>query len=304
MHALEQEFDRIRELSSEIPCWQAMFWDKMTVDLPTWLLLDAWYRSRCLDLPKSGVAMVPCLDMANHSTDPNTHWSETSDEVVLQLGRGHQISAGDEATINYGGGKSQAEMLFSYGFTWIENPPRNSLQLAVGPFPDDPLGKAKMRVFGRPPFLVLTETDDKVNWDCPFEYLKCVNQEDGLAFKLAQQTDGELDLRMFWDDHDVTESAVCLDTIISNHSYWPLFQLRVVTDIQDQVKEQLERIKSAVNVAEAGVGNFREGLAESVLALRDTETQILELAMRDLEIEVCAPITKPLLAEYDPALQG
>jgi len=287
MLALEHEFDRIRELSSDIPCWQAMFWDNMTVNLKTWLLLDAWYRSRSLELPRSGVALVPCLDMVNHSTEPNAHYEETAqDEVVLRLKAGCRVSEGDEVTISYGSDKPMAEMLYSYGFI-PDDAPEDSVRLDYGPFPDDPLGKAKLVVFGSRPVLLLKEGRQSTTWDCPFSYLKCVNMEDGVAFKVALETDGGHHLRMFWHDEDVTESASDLASLISGDERWPLFLLRAVTDIQDRVSEQLERIKSGIKLADVDGDVVRDRLVDSATKLRQSETRVLESAVHQLDIEVC-----------------
>ena len=289
MFTLEAEFDRVRDLSSNIPYWQAKLWDNPTVDLDTWFLFDAWYRSRSLELPKSGTALVPYLDMVNHSVEPNARFEEMDGAggVVLRLGPNVQISKGDEVTISYGKDKSQAEMLFSYGFTTdAAKAAQNSLRLQMGPFEDDPLSKAKLMVFGARPFVQLTEVGGKVSWESPFSCLKCVNQEDGLSFKIARQLNEDEELRMFWQDEDVTEAASRLDTTLSDHKLWPLFQLRVVTDIQDRVREQLERIRSAVDLAGVEPGVSRKGCIESASVLRQCETRVLDQAMRDLEIEV------------------
>jgi len=288
MLALEREFDRIREISSDIPCWQAMFWDNMTVNLRTWFVIDAWYRSRSLELPKSGEALVPCLDMVNHSGKPNAYFEETENEVVLRLGNGCLVSEGDEVTISYGSDKGVAEMLYNYGFI-PEDAPRNVVRVNMEPFDDDPLRTAKLVVFGRRPVLVLTETNHKTEWVCPFSFLKCVNFEDGLAFKIAQETDGGQQLRVFWEGRDVTESAGDFATVVSSHGLWPLFLLRVITDIQDQVRAQLERMESDQTQHDIQCGVFREGLLDAGSEFRSSEGKILETAVRNLEIEVCRP---------------
>lgn len=62
MLALSNEFEELRDKSSEIECWNAAFWDNDSVRLADWLLVDAWYRSRVLELPRSGPSLVPCID--------------------------------------------------------------------------------------------------------------------------------------------------------------------------------------------------------------------------------------------------
>lgn len=62
MLALSNEFEELRDKSSEIECWNAAFWDNDSVRFADWLLVDAWYRSRVLELPRSGSSLVPCID--------------------------------------------------------------------------------------------------------------------------------------------------------------------------------------------------------------------------------------------------
>jgi len=60
------------------------------------------YRSRALDLPNTGHAMVPCVDMANHASgDATVALYETDDHenAVLQLRWGKRLHPGEEVTI-------------------------------------------------------------------------------------------------------------------------------------------------------------------------------------------------------------
>lgn len=56
--ALDVEFEAMREASSDIPCWHQLLWEHGTVSFQDWIRLDALYRSRCLELPRSGESMV------------------------------------------------------------------------------------------------------------------------------------------------------------------------------------------------------------------------------------------------------
>jgi hypothetical protein len=69
-----------------------------------WKQVDAMYRSRALDLPSTGHAMVPCVDMANHASgDAAVALYETDKKgnAVLQLRWGKRMYPGDEVTITY-----------------------------------------------------------------------------------------------------------------------------------------------------------------------------------------------------------
>ena len=61
--------------------------------------------------------MIPCLDMVNHSVDPNSYYEISSaGGVNLAIRPGVKLEVKSEITISYGATKSEAEMLFSYGF--------------------------------------------------------------------------------------------------------------------------------------------------------------------------------------------
>lgn len=107
----------LREKSAHLPFWNSLFWEKESCTVADWALVDGWYRSRCLEIPSMGDAMVPCVDMVNHSHDPDAYYDEDGEgDVEILLRPGYTVSKGDEVTITYGRFKSAAEMLFSYGF--------------------------------------------------------------------------------------------------------------------------------------------------------------------------------------------
>lgn len=359
--ALEAEFDELREKSSDIPFWQAAFWERASgPELRHWFLVDAWYRSRCLDLPRYGPSMVPCIDMVNHSDKPNAYYEEPStvpvgaDDigVVLRVRPHQQVAASEEITITYSGSKQDSlggdsassgdssglkpasEMLFSYGFIDPKST-RHSLVLPFRPFPDDPLAKAKLHVFGAPvPRLEIERLNvgdgddsdgegddnttgkaaDNVRWTCPFVHLMCVNEEDGIDFRLRQETDGSTQLRMFWQDEDITDKARDFETFASAHEMAPIFRLRVVTVLQEVIESQLERMQAVgiehdddesddddedgtkeerhtdmVDDASSHDDGIRSPVAKQAALLRDIESRILSAALEALEAEVSFP---------------
>ena len=280
--------------------------------------------------------MVPCIDMVNHSATPNAYYEElssavsiASDKVVLLLRPGQRVAASDEITISYSGSgesgssddKPASEMLFSYGFV-DPTSARRSLVLPFRPFPDDPLAKAKLHVSGGPAQRLEVEllgdaSDDededtsgasKVRWTCPFAYLMCVNEEDGLDFRLQQETDGSTQLRMFWQDVDVTESAQDFPSLLGTHQLAPVFHLRVVTVLQEAIEAQLERMQSAgadqadtdddeeendddemgdgQEEEDIENGDVRSAVATQAAILRDIESRVLSSALESLEAEV------------------
>ncbi|KAK0719733.1 hypothetical protein B0H67DRAFT_484682 [Lasiosphaeris hirsuta] len=284
--ALVAEFDAIQQISSDIPCWNEVLWESGSVSLRDWLLLDALYRSRCLELPRLGESMVPCIDMVNHSASPTAYYDETSkDEVVLLPRPGASIIAGEEVTISYGDTKSGAEMLFSYGFI-DPTSTAESLTLVLEPFPDDPLARAKLMAFGEAPKLHVARDGSSVVWKSPFAYLMCLNEEDGLDFRVLQDTEGGQQLRVFWQDDDVTDRVNGFEALIQSHPLSALFRLRVVTVIQERLEVQLDRARShQVAKQDPDLGDVRDECLKAAELLRKVETGILESGIESLEEE-------------------
>lgn len=292
---LTREFDHFREETEELHSWVDV-WKDRSLSLRDWILADAWYRSRCLDLPKSGTAMVPVIDMANHSPTPMARYDESDDrEAVLVLRHDASIARDDEVTITYGEDKSAAEILFSYGFIDTENSNRH-LILPVPAFEDDPLLKAKLYSFGKPPMAELWLDGDKPLWKSPFAYFMCLNEEDGLEFRTLQEVSGARQLRVFWQEQDVTDRVGDFEHLIAGHPMSVVFRLRVVTVVEELAETHLDRMKSAAASAEDEMlreihGEPRQECAVLAEALRDAESKVLEAVLAVLHEEVRALVS-------------
>ncbi|KAM3066802.1 hypothetical protein ACMFMG_011871 [Clarireedia jacksonii] len=287
--ALQREFDDLREKTSEIPWCNTYWWENNSLTFSDWIRLDAWFRSRSLELQTSGEVMVPCLDMANHSSTPNAYYEQTSAGDISLLLRPHmELQQGTEITISYGSGKSDAEMLFSYGFI-DRNSTIAELVLDLEPMPEDPLGKAKVAALCDRPFVrIWGDEEEKIYWESPFLYLLCLNEEDGLEFKVLQETDGSRSpLRVFWQGSDVTESTNTFEALISSHELVDIFKLRAVTILQDRIRQQLERLYGSEDIVEtlATTAMISEDKKVNAFKLRRTETAILEAAYETVEAE-------------------
>ncbi|KAK4104130.1 SET domain-containing protein [Parathielavia hyrcaniae] len=283
--ALDAEFGLIQEKSSDLDSWSDILWHDGSVSFTDWIRLDALYRSRCLELPRSGESMVPCIDMLNHAGTPSAYYEESPrDEVILLLRPGVSISNGEEVTISYGDNKSAAEMLFNYGFIDPQSA-ADSLVLPLTPFPDDPLAKAKLIAFGQAPQIhVARDQDGAIRWGSEFVYLMCVNEEDGLAFRVLQDTDGGRQLRVFWQEEDVTDRTGGFEELIRTHPLFAVFKLRVVTVVQETIQTQLERLRSTAPPDNPS-SLQREDCFRMALLLRQIETNILEASVEALEEE-------------------
>lgn len=283
--ALDQEFGAVRTKSSGLPSWNEVLWESGSISFTDWIRLDALYRSRCLELPRSGESMVPCIDMVNHAASPSAYYEENlKDEVVLLPRPGISLPNGAEVTISYGDTKSAAEMLFSYGFIDPQSA-AESLVLPLSPFPDDPLAKAKLVAFGQLPQIHVARENGSVRWASAFAYLMCVNEEDGLEFRILQETDGGQQLRVFWQEEDVTDRTRGFEALVQTHPLSAVFRLRVVTVVHERLETQLERLRSSTTPSPAP-NSQREDCVKSAMLLRQIETNVLESAIEALEQEV------------------
>lgn len=219
--------------------------------------------------------------MVNHASTANSYYEQSSSSsATLLLRPDITLESGDEVTISYGADKSKAEMLFSYGFIDTESM-IESLTLPIEPFPDDPFGKAKLVAFGEPATLVVTGKDDSCDWICPFLNFMCLNEEDGLDFKVLQQTDGlRSQLRVFWQGEDVTENTKDFESLTEDHGLKDVFQLRVVALLQDRIREQLEHLYESEEeialLAETALAG--SSACSNAMRLRSSERALLEKA--------------------------
>lgn len=104
--SLEREFDHLRDATEGIPWCQQTWWDESSsaLTLDDWRYVDAAYRSRMLDIPGSGLAMVPCIDMANHASGDGVkalYEADSNGDAILQLRWGKTLQPGDEVTISW-----------------------------------------------------------------------------------------------------------------------------------------------------------------------------------------------------------
>ena len=286
MASLTSEFENLREKSSELPFWNSMLWENETATIDDWALVDAWYRSRCLELPSTGEAMVPSVDMANHSNEPDAYYDEDSDgDVEILLRPGFTVPDGGEVTISYGEFKSAAEMLFSYGFI-DPTTSKDEMTLALDSFPDDPLAQAKIHLYGGLPTVRLSRTDGNLAWDCPFLHLMCLNEEDGLDFRILQDQDGGRQLRLFWQEEDVTDRAADFESLTQDHPLSPLFRLRAVTVLHQQMSAQLERIRASQTDEDQHGPDRRPECIQAARTLQEWESSLLESATEALQEQV------------------
>lgn len=235
--------------------------------------------------------MVPGLDMVNHSAVPTAYYEEDDkDDVVLLLRPDPGVSCGEEITISYGERKSAAEMLFSYGFVDPDSPGQE-LVLPFKPLSDDPLGRVKVHISNSIPSVKISRTDGKLKWESPFAYLMVLNEEDGLDFRVLQDTNGERQLRLFWLEEDVTDRSAEFETLIQQHTLCSVFELRTVALLQEVVTTQLARLEDSGFTHDElqslqAAGQLREECVLAVEALRVAEVSLLQEVAEAWEIQV------------------
>ena len=120
---LEVEFKRIPSLWKAIEakrtymvrCWTSLGQPAAPEDYQ-WA--ESIITSRCIALPtrpEGELALVPQLDMCNHSFDPNVRWEHK--DGTIQLMATSEIPAGTELLLSYGPEKTNQQLYFGYGFT-------------------------------------------------------------------------------------------------------------------------------------------------------------------------------------------
>ena len=241
-----------------------------------WIVVDAWYRSRTLEIPGSGTAMVPIIDMINHSAKPTAYYDTTEEgDVVLLLKADAKVRQGDEITISYGRDKSPAEMLFSYGFV---DRAANAVSLVLPIFPedDDPLAPLKASVYcGLPVITISRDEAGVVSWRCPFAWLSCVNEEDGLKFAAQRLQDDSMKLALFWQGENQTDRVMSFREILSLHEAFPVFELRVLQILKGATQEFLNKRLDLVESRGQANPKSQRSYISAALFLQTVEFKLL-----------------------------
>lgn len=292
LDSLNREFWSLRNATSSIPWCKEIWWDPKCgiLSFDDWKLVDAIYRSRALDLPGTGHAMVPCVDFANHASGDATvalYDTDADGNAVLLLRDGKSVGVNDEITITYGDEKGASEMLFSYGFLEETMTSARELYLDLDIPDDDPLRIAKKHVSRAAPGFRLFSHGDSVGWEGPFVWLLCVNEEDGLEFKLLQSNDGERELRVFWNDGEISDVSG-LESLLQADRKWDVFQLRAAVTLRDRIAQQLSALENCgidrVDSSSAIEGSTK--ISQSARKLRDLEATLMFQACEMFENKV------------------
>jgi hypothetical protein len=292
LRSLENEFDSLRTSTEEIHWCKQHWWDERTghLTIDDWKQVDAMFRSRALELPGTGNAMVPCVDMANHASGNKTvavYDTTERKRAVLQLRQGKCLKQGDEITITYGDEKGASEMIFSYGF--IESGVTNAGQLFLDlDIPtDDPLRLAKRAVCKEAPGVRLyTKENGEIGWESKYVWWSCVNEEDGLSFQILQATDGGKELKVLWKKVELETER--LEEVLASDSMRDIFQLRAVVVLQKRIERQASELEETEEQFLEGIHlpEVRRTTWETIKMLRALEFEFLADAYQSMQAQV------------------
>ena len=292
LNSLSREFFSLKEKTSSIDWCQNCWWHigNGTLTFENWKTADAIYRSRALDLPGTGHALVPCIDMANHASGDSTsalYETDNDGNAVLVLREGKTLTTNEEVSITYGDDKGACEMLFSYGFIESTAKSARELFLDLEIQDDDPLKLAKKTVAQSAPGFRLFIHGDSTDWESSFVWLLCVNEEDGLQFKLLQKTNGERELQPSWKGEETTDMSNLVE-LLKLEPLWDVFKLRAIVTLQSRVEQQLLRLEGSKNTADQlwTALEMNDDIRENAMRLRELEEILLLRAYADFEAKV------------------
>ena len=299
--SLNSEFDSLRLYTSSIDWCQKAWWDTDTGKLTfeDWCLADAMYRSRALELPsRIGDAMVPILDMANHSDNDeyNARFDvDENDRVLLVLRDGKTVEERGEITISYGCGGA-SEMIFSYGFLEDGMSDAREMYLTLRIADDDPLRMAKMHLCGEAPGVRLFRAaDGQVSWESNFIWWMCINQEDGLDFELAQTVEGQTELQAQWKGKSLDPDN--LEATMRQDNRWDIFLLRATVALQERMESQGEKLSISQEDFEetaSYISADKQYTYDTIRTLRKLELDLLTASYTTLENKVRPKSLQPL----------
>lgn len=288
-------------------------------------MVDAIYRSRAMDLPRTGLALVPVIDMANHASGAATNAHYDTDghgNAVLLTYGAHAPRAGQEILITYGDDKGACEMLFSYGFIDPNLATARTMFLDIASPADDPLRHAKTAAFDVPPgfrlFVVPAtgageeegEGGEEVAWYGPAVWLLCVNEEDGLSIRVAQLNDGGTELQKFWKGRELSD-ILSLERALERERMLDVFRLRAYVSMNARVREQLSRLEETYarfwgggtvggdsDAREGGETDAREEVKAVVGRLSHLEGALLRMALGQWEGLVAYLLDSRVVRKY------
>lgn len=177
-------------------------------------------------------------------------------------------------------------MIFSYGFLEESQESAQELLLDLDIPNEDPLKLAKKFVNKEAPGFKIYLKDNEIQWEGPYVWWACVNQEDGLDFQVVQCADGSKELTTTWKNQYLDPST--LTETLKKDANWDVFQLRAIVTLETRTQEQLR-------VLERTADSFRTSLStqsvdsdvwQTVQRLRSLEASLLRQASQSFQEQV------------------
>ncbi|KAF2838434.1 SET domain-containing protein [Patellaria atrata CBS 101060] len=306
LQSLQREFGMLKETTQAIE-WCAKYWwddEEGFVTFDDWKQVDAMYRSRALEFPGIGDAMVPCVDMANHAAGAATmalYESDNSGNGILLLREEKMVKEGNEITITYGDEKGACEMLFSYGFLETSMNTASVMFLDVKIPEDDPLKAAKMAISNSAPGIRIFDKGESTDWESDFMWLICINEEDGLEFDVMQTTDGDREIRASWKGTELLDPSKIRE-LLQADPMWDVYRLRATAIVQDRVEAQLRLLFASEDFITDSLSNNNGRITQNIASLagklRRLETELLERAYGELEDQKIAIANSDVVKSY------
>lgn len=246
------------------------------------------YRSRALDLPSIGHAMVPVLDMANHVADNKRKARfevDGSKNILLVREDGASLDRGEEVNITYGAGGA-CETIFSYGFLDEGASNARELFLSLDIPLDDPLRIPKKAAAKEPPGVrIFVDSEGLTQWEGGLVWWAAVNEEDGLDFQVIQSGDGTRELRTLWKNEEFNPNDLHARLAADNN--FEIFRLRATVLVQERVDlQRAELLHSEEAYAEASL-RVAHNLRVVLNRLRTLEINMLTTISHSLDKQVC-----------------
>lgn len=237
--------------------------------------------------------------MANHASgDETVAVYETNEHrnAVLQLRQGKRLRRGDEITITYGDEKGASEMIFSYGF--LESGVANARQLFLDlDIPtDDPLRMAKKAVCKEAPGVRLyTKEDGEIGWESKYVWWSCVNEEDGLEFRVLQANDGGRELQVLWKGKELEPRSI--SDALAKDPMRDVFQLRAIVLLQERIERQASELEDTEEhfAQSSHLPRMRKTTWETIRRLRRLELELLAAAFQSLQGQVSYTLASTIL---------
>lgn len=274
------------------------------ISLDLWKWADAVFWSRSLLIKESTYALVPFIDFANHSFQPNARWQLDEDQRAIHLlltkspqsdhHQQKQLQQQQEIFISYGD-KPNSELLFIHGFVVKDNP-HDRVLLEIPLLEQQQAGsgdksfiQAKINLLksANPiyPNIALNFTESKSNYLTRIPsssllslLLSATFEEDGLAWD--QNHDN-------WSFRGISfSSASDLLTLLAESSdgFLDVVQLRICTLLLDAIVYHVNEMSFDVNLGVEISGEeghaHRVSLAESY---KQSVLQIFEISYTELE---------------------